>query len=143
MPFENTRPCKYRSALSCRIRPAAAAAAAAMLRLLQSGRLLLLLLLRWSRSAASKMLPKTPATPAVLLLAPAATLTLIDAQPRNTFKTHFPDCLLLQRWRHWQTHDGGVIVSLLHLRTRVLQQHKKVTGRLPGFASAWGAMQAG
>ncbi len=106
-----------------------------MLRLLQPGRLLLLLLLRWSRSAASKMLPKTPATPAVLLLAPAATLTLINAQPRNTFKTHFPDCLLLQRWRHWQTHDGGVIVSLLHLRTRVLQQHKNVTGSAVALTS--------
>ena len=77
-----------------------------------------MLLQLWrSRSPSSEVLPKTSSATA-LLIAPAATLALIDSQPRNALEPHFSNRLPLQRRGQRKPHNGRVVVGLLHLHTR-------------------------
>jgi hypothetical protein len=76
--------------------------------------LLLLLLMRGAGGCPAKVLPKTR-TASDVLIAAAAALTLVDAQPRHSFQTHLAYGLPLKSRRHGQAHDGRVVVGLLHL----------------------------
>jgi hypothetical protein len=76
--------------------------------------LLLLLLMRGASCCSAKVLPKTRSASDVLIAA-ASALTLVNAQARHSFQPHLANGLPLKSRRHGQTHDGRVVVGLLHL----------------------------